>query len=352
MGLWALSQPILAQTVVRFDRARSHEVGQTIRLDGSVESTRVAVVASEVAGVVADLLTPEGTKVKRGQALLRLRPEPLKLRLRAAMGELAEAEARLKSAELRLGRVQELVASEVVSQQNADDASFEAEAQRGRVEQLRAEVARLEHELKSTTVRAAFHGVVGEEHVQPGEWLNVGDPVVELISLESLEIRLEAPEQYFGGLRTGGEVAISFDALPGVDFRGKVRAVVPRANPRSRTFPVLVQLDNRSQRVGVGMLAHVDLELGQRSDSVLVPKDAVVHREGKDLLYVLEDQKIEGEEATVAKAVDVTTGTGVASWVVVHGDVQAGDRVVTRGNERLADGQQVQGEPLEDSATP
>jgi len=333
-----LAVPALAEPpVVWFTAARSHDLQPVVHLDGVVESTQVAVMASEVAGLVDALLAPEGTEVKKRQPLIRLRREPIELRLQAALGKLAESTARLKSAELRLERMQELVASEVVSRQNVDDATYEAEAQRGRVEQFRAEVARLERDLAKTTVRAAFSGVVGTEHIQVGEWLEVGAPVVELISLESLEVRLEVPEQYFSDLRTGVQVDVRFGALHKVKCRGTVRAVVPRADPRSRTFPVLVRLDNQEHRLGIGMLARVDLLLGQGTATVLVPKDAVTSKDAHDVIYVLD------EEGSVRR-VKVNVGAGIASWVSVLGDVGPGDRVVIRGNERLTDGQQVRGE--------
>ena len=325
--------------LVRFTEAREHDVRPSIRMDGTVESTRTAVIASEVAGVVEKLLAREGQGVRRGQPIAQLRVGPITLDHRAAQGELAEAQARLRSAELRQERIRELAASEVVSQQNADDAAYEAEALRGRVAQLEAEVERLERDLAKATVRAAFDGVVGEEMVQPGEWLALGAPVAELISVEKLEIRLAVPEKYFAALRTGVKVSVTVDALPEEQFVGTVRAVVPRADVRSRTFPVLVRMDNKDHRLGAGMLARVELLLGDPQDkSLLVPKDALLSQDGEDILFVLD-----GDEPTTTRRVVVQVGNGLGSWMTVEGDLEPGARVVTRGNERLADGQPVRG---------
>lgn len=339
--LITLADSVVAEPpLVSFTTARGHELRRVVHLDGVVESTQVAVMASEVSGLVESLLASEGTEVKKRQPLLRLRRAPIELRLQAAQGELAESAARLESAELRLGRTQELVASEVVSRQVADDANYEAEAQRGRVEQLKAEVAQLERDLANTTVRAAFAGVVGREHIQVGEWLEVGAPVMELISLESLEVRLEVPEQVFAGLETGVQVAVRFEALNDLELIGTVRAIVPRADPRSRTFPVLVRLDNSEHHLGIGMLAKVDLLLGQGTEVVLVPKDAVTSKDAQDVVYVLDAENS-------VRQVPVRVGAGVSAWLAVEGAVAPGDRVVIRGNERLTDGQEVRGERRE-----
>ncbi len=321
---------------VRFTTAREQQVRQTVRLTGSVEARQTAVMATEVAGVVAELLATEGTRVRKSSPLARLRRAPIELRLRAAQGELAEAEARLKSAELRLERVRQLRDSEVVSPQNVDDASYDAEAWQGRVAQLRAEVERLERDVKNTTVRASFSGVVGREHIQVGEWLDVGDPVAELISLEALEVRLEVPERYFDGLKPGTTAHVGFEALPGLDLTGTVRAVVPRADPGSRTFPVLIRLPASERPLGVGMLARVDLAVGSPGRATVVPKDAVVTQDRESFLFVIT------AESSVRR-VRVEPGTGVGQWIAVRGDVKAGDRVVTRGNETLSEGQAVSG---------
>ncbi|MEM7352078.1 MAG: efflux RND transporter periplasmic adaptor subunit [Acidobacteriota bacterium] len=332
----AFSAVARAQVPVRFTAAIEHRVRPNLRLTGTVEARRTAVLATEVAGIVDQLLAPEGSEVQRGSPLARLRRDAIELRSQAAAGQLAEAEARLKSAELKLERTRELQGSEVVSRQQVDDAAYDSEAWQGRVAQLRAEVARLERDLENTTIRAAFSGVVGQELCQVGEWVDVGDPVVELISLDTLEVRLEVPERRFGDLVAGSPARVRFEALPEYDAQGTIRTIVPRADARSRTFPVLVRLPSSGRRVGVGMLAQVDLEVGAPVRATLVPKDAVVTRDRQSHVYIADD-------GSAVRRVAVEPGTAIGQWIAVHGEVVPGDRVVTRGNERLADGQAVAG---------
>lgn len=318
------------------------EVRETVRLSGTVEAPRRAVVATEVAGVVDALLVREGQAVRRGDALARLRVEPTELRLRAAQGQLAEADARLSSAEIRLERLRGLAGS-VVSEQQVDEALHEAEAWEGRAEQLRAEVERLERELRLTTVTAPFSGVVRDERTHAGEWLSIGAAVVEMLSLDGLEIRLEVPERYYSRLEIGGPVPVSFEAVPGLQIEGVLRAVVPSADATSRTFPALVRLptkDGDGRRLGAGMLAATDLPIGASRRAVLVPKDALVERAGGRLIFVL------GEDGAV-RAVTVVVGASRGAWVAVDGDVRAGEQVVVRGNESLTAGDMARGERLE-----
>ncbi|HVS03042.1 MAG TPA: efflux RND transporter periplasmic adaptor subunit [Thermoanaerobaculia bacterium] len=339
-----LPRPAVAQggqgpAPVRYTEALRQQVAGQLQLTGTVEAVDSSVVAAEVAGLVAAFPAREGTWVRAGEPLLRLETQPIALRLEVARGELSEAQARLEQAELRLARQRELQQSGVVSTQTLDDAIYEHQAWQGRAQRLTAEVAALERDLGRATVRAPFAGVVVAEHTQKGEWLAVGDPVVDLISLQTLEVRVEVPERHYAEVRVGGRARVVFDSLNGLALAGEVHAVVPRADARARTFPVKVRFGDREGRVGAGMLARVALPFASAS-AVLVPKDAVVSQGPERFVWVIRD-------GGAVERVDVQPGRATGAWVVVAGGVAAGDRVVTRGNERLQPGMKVAGQPQE-----
>jgi len=325
---------------VRFTEALEQEVRRTIILPGSVESRAVSLVASEVAGLVDEMAAREGDRVRKGQMLARLRSASLELGRASAGAQLQEAEARLKLAERSLERARELFASRVTSQQQLDDAFYEFTAWQGKAEQLRAEIARIDFDIEHCAIRAPFGAVVLAERTEVGEWIDVGGPAFEIASLDQLEVRVDAPERYFRSLRPGAEATVTLESLPDVRLKGRVSAIIPRADPRARTFPLKVSIKDRNGSIGVGMLAQVALAAGEAHRATLVPKDAVVG-EGSDQHVFL----IDGD-SNVAR-VPVRTGAGYGAWVVVEGEIRAGQKVVTRGNERLSPGQPVSGEPLE-----
>lgn len=325
---------------VRYTEARLGSVRPTLELTGSVESRRISVVASEVAGKVVSREAREGDRVAKGAPLVRLRRENLQLTFEASEAQLAEAEARLDLAEANLKRARDLFEEEVVSRQVLDDATSEREAWQARAEQLRATMRRLEDDLDRSVIRAPFGGVVVEERTAEGEWVSAGSPVAVLMDVGELEVTLQVPERHFAGVRQGVPVSVTFESLSGMTIEGTVRAVVPRADERARTFPVKVRIPNEEGRVGVGMLATARLPVGEPSENVLVPKDALVEGSRGSIVYVI------GEDDTV-RPVPVRTGGAQGVWSAVEGEVRPGDRVVTRGNERLRPGAQVQGEALE-----
>ncbi len=333
-------RPEMPPAPVRFTEARSHDVRRTISLTGSVESRRSSVVATEVAGAVARLRAREGDSVERGAALVDLRADEIRLRLEAARGQLQEAEARQRLAVSQLERARGLFAEQIISQGELDDAVSESEAWAGRVAQLRSDTARLEIDLRRATVRAPFAGVVVREHTAEGEWLAVGDPVAEMVDLGDLEVTVQVPESGYSGLAAGGAARVLFASLGGHEVEGAIRAVVPRANEQARTFPVKISLDNSERRIGAGMLAQVYLPVGEPRPAVVVPKDAVAAQGRDSVVYVI-------GEGDAVRPVVVQTGAAVGVWIAVEGGVKAGDRVVTRGNERLFPGQTVVPKPME-----
>lgn len=327
-------------TPVRHTEARQHQVRGSLALTGSVESRRISVVASEVEGVVEALLAREGDRVNRGEPLVRLRRTNLELRLQAVRGQLQEADARQSLAQTSLDRSRGLFDEQIISQQQLDDAASEFEAWQGRVAQLQAEVARLEDDLQRTTVRAPFYGIVVRERVAEGEWLGSGGAVAELLDYRDLEVTVEVPESSFGGLTVGSPARVVISSAGNLEVEGLVRAVVPRADAQARTFPVKVAIGNAEGRIAVGMLARVHLPIGEPSEAVIVPKDAIVEQGREKVVFRIQDDE-------TVERVSVAVGSAVGSWIGIRGDIEIGDRVVTRGNERVFPGQAVQSEVQE-----
>jgi len=330
---------------VGYTEAREYHVESQLRLPGTVSSGVTSLVASEIAGLVVEYPVKEGDTVRKGQLLARVNQHSLKLELRAARAQLQEAEARRKLARRNFERAEELFTAKVFSQQQFDDARYEFNAWQGRVGNLEAEIERIEYDIQRSGITAPFDGVVVAKRTELGQWLGVGDPVVELLSLAALEVVVDVPEQYYPSVRIGGPARLTLDALPGRTLRGKVSAIIPRADEEARTFPVKVSLSAGTGRISVGMLAHVLLEGvsasgGRAHSATIIPKDGLYRQGDQLIVYRI------GEDGTV-EPVPVTTGAGAGAWIEVRGGISPGERVVTRGNERLRPGQRVRGEPVE-----
>jgi RND family efflux transporter MFP subunit len=336
----AAQAPGQGPAVVRYTEARQHNLRRNVTLPGTVEAETTTTVASTIEGLVVEYPAREGMRVREGDVLARLRTVSKELELEAQRAALREAEARLKLADTNLRRAQELYEAGVIARQQFDDAQSEFHAWQGRTDNLKATIARLEDELERMTIRAPLAGVIVRERTEIGQWLGPGSPVVDLLALDAVEIRVDVPERYYPMLRVGSRAEVSFESLPGTSLTGRVIAVIPAADPQARTFPVKVRVSNRGGRIGAGMLAQVSFPMGEITAATIVPKDAIVRQGPLTVVY-----RVNGDNTV--EPVPVETGAAAGVWIAVNGAIRAGDKVVTRGNERLQPGQPVQGTPLE-----
>jgi len=337
--------PLVAQdpsevAPVRYTEARSVQLRGEVRLPGTVESRLTAIVAGEVAGKVLAVEAQDGEHVSKGDVLVRIRPNWYELQHREALARLKESRARLSLAESSLSRARELFDAEVLSQQELDDAVSEYTAWQGRESQNQAQIDQLELSLNLLNVRAPFDGVVTRKLTEVGQWVASGGAVAEMVSLDRLEIRIDVAERYYDALRIGVETRVAFEALAGLELTGKIVRIVPRAEDRARTFPVKVSVANEGGRIGVGMLASVAMPVGTATASTMVPKDAVVRTGPGEVVY-----RIAADGS--AEMVTVQSGSSAGAWIAVRGEIHPGDKVITRGNERLMPGQAVDGRPLD-----
>ncbi len=336
---WAQGPPGMPPSQVRYTEAQNHPLRRTLTFPGSVEAQTASTLASTVAGLVVEFPAKEGTRVKRGQLLAKLRSTPTELALEAQKASLREAQARWRQAANTLDRIKQLHAEGVASQQQLDDAQSEHNAWVGRSDALKADIARLEDELERMNVRSALAGVVVRERTEVGQWMAIGGPVVDLLAIDEMEVRLDVPERHFPDLRVGASAEVTLESLPGFRLTGRIIAIIPQADPLARTFPVKVQVSNERGKLGAGMLARVSFTAGEVYQATIVPKDAVVAKGERRVLY-----RING--SSKVEEVPVETGAGAGLWIEVRGGVRPGDKVITRGNERIFPGMDVAAQPL------
>jgi len=310
------------------------EVVTSVTLIGTGEAWIETVIASEQSGLVSDMLVEEGDRVSKGQPLCEQDTKEIKLRIEASRAELGEAEVLKEQAESDYDRQRRLFAINSISEKAYEDAKFKAEASRKRVSSLRASLSVLEEQLNNKRTRAPVSGYVVQRHCLVGQWLGEGEPVATIVVLDPVLFKVPVPERYISMVKKGETAQVTFDALPGKTFQGRIYAVIPRGDDASRTFPVHIEIGNPEGLIKPGMLGRATIPTGERQKAVLVPKDALVLTSTGTVVYTVVDQQ--------ARLVPVRTGAEHGSNIEVEGDIEPGFDVVVRGNERLRPGQPVQ----------
>ncbi|MBX3395414.1 MAG: efflux RND transporter periplasmic adaptor subunit [Phycisphaerae bacterium] len=321
---------------------KEEKIAPTTRLVGTVVPQRRATVAAEVSGWAIEFPVSRGDYVRKGDVICRLRDAQHRFayleaeaRYADAQAVLAVARAELDKANFEENRIRNL---RDTAEKERVVAKADLDAAQARVAQAEASSAaadavrqRLSDSLARTEVRAPFDGFVVTRRAELGEWVQQGGPVVELIDLSTARVRLNVPEAYIDFNEVGVEVTVSIDALSR-EFASRVSRVVPDADPQARTFSVDVDIRNPDFAIKAGMFARGNMPCGPIANRLVVPKDAIVSRGPMNFIFVIR-QSVDG---AIADMRPVTIISEVIDRVAVDvPGLQAGDIVVTRGNEMM-----------------
>lgn len=318
--------------------AEVRAIVNVVRLSGTVVAPRAARVSTAVGGLVAEVAVDLGDRVEAGATLVELDAALARHEVRRAAAAVDEAEAELADARRRLGVAERLVQRGNMPQNEVDARAAQVDIAAAAVQRLKAEAARERERLDRHTVTAPFAGVVARKASEAGEWVSPGTTVVELVATENLRVDIPVPQKHYPELRAGTPVELRFDALPGRRYEARRIALVPVSDPTARTFTLRVQPAADDIPLTPGMSAQAAMHLATGERGVVVPRDAVIrYPDGRTTVWVVEGR---GDEASVAER-QVRLGRAFDGRVHVLSGLEAGRRVVVRGNESLRQGQRV-----------
>ena len=322
-------------------------IAETVPLFAEVVTAREGTIASRIAGTVEEVLVLEGATVQEGDLLARLDTELLEILARQAEARLLEARAGIAIAESgvaratnALARIEGLRETASFSTSRFDDAQSDffqsqgalAEAE-ARVKTAEATLAETRYQLARAEIRAPYSGIVLEVDTNPGDCIASGAPVVSLLDTGSFEVEASVPSIYVGVLEPGLAVEGYTDTDERLDLQ--VRVLLPIEDTSTRTRPVrFVSQDLTSlEQLAIGQSITVSIPISAPREVVSVPKDALVQARGGWTVFVAEEGK--------AQPRGVQIGVALGDRFEVLAGLAEGDVVVTRGNERLRPGQDI-----------
>jgi RND family efflux transporter MFP subunit len=328
---------------------------------GYVVARRMATVSSKITGKVREILIEEGQQVEAGQIMATLDPidadaqrDLAASQLLASQSQIESVRAQLKDAETNAGRLGALVGQKLVSRAQYDQAVSQRDVLRAQLAtaQRNTQVAGgslriAEHGVDNTIVRAPFAGVVIAKAAQPGEIvspLSAGGGFTRtgigtIVDMDSLEVEVDVGEAFIGRVKPGMPTETVLNAYQDWKIPGKVIAIIPTADRGKATVKVRVGMDAKDARIVPDMGARVSfLEATKPAQpetrpGVLAPAAAIVQRDGKDVVFV-----VEGEQA---KAHAVKLGRSLGDDREVLDGLAGGDKVVIDPSDKLTDGARV-----------
>jgi len=365
-GAWYWSTALQAAPVkvvpVSVKAGGPNAPSSVLNASGYIVARRRATVSSKVTGKVVDVLIEEGHPVKAGQILAHLDDTQARATLNlaeaqlgAAMKSMAEDQAKLAQAEVTLRRREALLKEQVVGKAEVDDAASIVESTRARIaySQQQIGVSRRQVELQKTmlddmVVRAPFAGVVITKDAQPGEMISpvsagggfTRTGIGTIVDMSSLEIEVDVNETYINRVVPGQKVEAVLDAYQDWRIPAHVITTIPSADRQKATVKVRIGFEALDPRILPDMGVKVSFlrdgpAAGQAPTvpPVIVPKAAIRSVDGKSVVYVLNNDRVE------RRAVNVGLTTGEQTEVL--SGVRAGERVVIEGPQTLKDGDKV-----------
>ena len=321
---------------------------------GTLRAKSRSEVAAREAESVAEVLVDDGDQVKAGDVLVRLYGDRLD-------AQIVEVEAQMRTAEkmvnqrqaeqqradtdfeMKEGLLKDLAISRsefLDAQSKATIAKSQSEAAAEVVNEAKSRIDLLKIRRKDLEVRAPFAGLIAERHVELGEWLAAGTPVVTLVTVDPVEAWMSVPERYLRDVNDQPmDIRVRLSST-GEIFAPKAVKIVPDVERRSQLFTVVATLDNSSGQLAPGQSITGAVPIGKDEKHFQFPVDALLRSRLGDFVYVV-DASGEGPMPVGRKVlVDIAFERDETIFVNADGaGLKKGDRVVTEGNDRLLPGQ-------------
>jgi membrane fusion protein, multidrug efflux system len=292
---------------------------------GTLNAVQGVTVAAELVGKVVKIAFEAGTPVKKGDILLRQDTSSEEAQLPGAVAQVALTRTNLE-------RVNQLLAKQLISQSERDNAVAAADQAQAQADNIRAIIAK-------KTIRAPFSGHLGIRQVNLGQMLREGDPIVTLQSLDPIFVDFTLPQQQLSQVRPGLTVRVTTDALPGETLQGKITAINPLVDSDTRQLKVQATVGNRGPKLRPGMFVNVAVGLPAQQEVLAIPATAVLYAPYGDSVFIIDDAA--DKKGKVLRQQFVRIGSKRGDCVAVTGGVKEGEPVVSTGVFKLRNGQSV-----------
>lgn len=255
---------------------------------GQVRSEATSTLRFETAGTVEEVLIRPGQSVRKGDVIARLDPVPLDIAVR-------EAEASLEDAQLKL-RDNTMPDSIVSGRMPEGERLRNAEIRSG-IPAARARLDKAKLDRERAAVVAPFDGTVDQVKVSAGERVSANQEVAVLVDMTNLRIEAAVLEHDLPFIRTNGDATVTTAAAPGTPLRGRVSTILPLVDSTTRAGRALISVRNITSPNGggpllrPGMYADVRLEATRLTDRTVVPSRSVIQRDGRDLVFVVRNDR-------------------------------------------------------------
>lgn len=294
--------------------AESYEapVMQQAEFTGTIEPFALNNISPSMGLRIDKIHVEVGDKVKKGQLLVEMDKR-----------QYLQAEVQLSNLQTDFLRFKKLYEEGGVSKQQLDQLETQLSVSKHALDNLK----------ENTDLLSPITGVVTNRAYDPGDVYSPATAgILTVMQMDRLKVQINVSEQYFPNVKMGMPVDITLEVYPGEKFPGKVSLIYPSLDPATRTFTTEITIPNASGKLRPGMFSRVTLKFGD-AERVLVPDVAVQKQVGTNERYVF----VYNESDSTVDRRTVTTGRVVGKEFEIVSGVNAGDKVVIAGAQKLKD---------------
>jgi RND family efflux transporter MFP subunit len=294
---------------------------------GTTYFARVSNVATDIEGLVTKINFDEGDTVKKGDELVLLDFQLLEAEIAGAQAAYEQNLVDLENARRDFARIDGLYEEGSISETDHDSYRSKYMRLEKNSAVLQAKHNKLLISKSKKSLKVPFSGIVVQKSIEVGEWVAKGGKVAVVADDSKIDVEVDVPMEILENLEKGREVRIRINSW---EFDGKYTAFIPRGDIATRTFTAKFSLDNPDGIVE-GLEALVSLPKGSETEGLLVPRDSIVDKYGKTMVFRVVDSK------AVEVPVQVAGYVGLQAVVTSEG-LAPGQEIVVKGCKRVEDG--------------
>ena len=309
-------------------------ISETYIVTSRIAPFKSDTISVKSPGPIEEVYVEVGDVVKKGDVLLKIENDELEEDKNDKEGELSESLARLELEEKKLERLKVLKKSPSFKRAEYEDQINIVKAAEGNLIKITSQYNKAKIIYDDATLKAPYSGVISKRLVTKGNYVNTGTPVFELVNNEKFEIEANIPSDKISLLNKKKEAEIIFP--DGKILKSSFRSIVPKENPNTRTVIVRFKplFNQKKSNFLINQNMNLKIFLKSKKPIKTILKDALLIKNGNTVVYVIEDN--------IAKLKPIKIGIPYRNSIEVVDGLKVGEKIVTRGNERLRPNQKVE----------
>jgi RND family efflux transporter MFP subunit len=331
-GCVSKAEPAVAVRTVRTEPVRRTDIPVVAEFIGTLKAAHEVSISSKVPGKVSTVKVDIGQTVKRGQLLFSLEKDETSKQVSLVERDYENAKLQFDDAKKMYENFKVLYAQGAISKTQLDDSQLRYNSAEVSLNKANEGIGLAGIQLENTEIRAQVDGVVAERHIEAGEVIGAGIPVLTIVDNSYMTVEIDVPDRIAAAINKHTTVKAQIKSIS-LEKKGKIIAASPAADKMSGLYTVKIKLDNNKRILKQGMMADISLDMGMRPKVLVVPNRAVLVEDGAEYIFV--------NENGIARKKAVKVEFSYGAFSEINDVVKEGEQIVVEGQNFLSDGDRI-----------